>query len=59
MQNPRQNLEEEIKPLKDKVASLKKYQVTRTQHVIPIRRQILPTPSSNFTYFTRKDNSAQ
>ena len=44
MQNPRQNVEEKIKRLKNKVASLKKDHVPPSQHAIPIRRQILPAP---------------
>ena len=45
-QNPRQNVEEEIKRLKNGVASLKKDPVTPPQHLIPIRRQTLPAPQS-------------
>ena len=45
-QNTRQNLEEEIKRLKNEVASLKKHHVTPPQHIIPVRRQILPVPPS-------------
>ena len=45
-QNTRQNLEEEIKRLKNEVASLKKDHVAPPQQVIPVQRQILPAPSS-------------
>ena len=38
-QNTRQNLEEEIKRLKNEVVSLKKHHVTPPQHVIPVQRQ--------------------
>ena len=44
-QNTRQNLEE-IKRLKNEVASLKKHHVTPPQHIIPVRRQISPAPPS-------------
>ena len=46
MQNPRQNLEEEIKRFKSEVASLKKNHVTPPQHVITVQRQTLPAPPS-------------
>ena len=46
MQNTRQNLEEEIKRLKNEVASLNKHHVTPPQYVIPVRRQIIPAPPS-------------
>ena len=46
MQNPRQNLEEEIKWFKSEVASLKKNHVTPPQHVITVQRQTLPAPPS-------------
>ena len=45
-QNTRQNLEEEIKRLKNEVASLKKDHVAPPQQVIPVQRQILPAPPS-------------
>ena len=46
MQNPRQNLEEEIKRFKSEVASLKKNHVTPPKYVITVQRQTLPAPPS-------------
>ena len=43
---PKTNLEEEIKRLENEVASLKRDLITPPQHIIPIRRQILPAPPS-------------
>ena len=45
-QNLTQNLEEEIKRLKNEVASLKKDHALPVQHVIPVWWQILPAPPS-------------
>ena len=45
-QNMRQNLEQEIKWLKNEVASSKEHHVTPPQDVIPVWGQMLPSPPS-------------
>ena len=44
-----ENIEEEIKQLKNKVASLKKHYITPPQHVLVVRRQILQAPPSKLS----------